>query len=595
MSDLYIPSQIMQMTSEQVNRLCELWWRMFGPETRESYLMKVYSNALSVYNEVFKESMERMQICESEIVTLRDEAADIMRLLNKSTNLGEKPSDMPLEIWRSTLDERIQEMRTELKQRRAEICDLLLLQDQLCQELDESPMTLQTDPLPPQADVDDFRNYLERLRVERDRRAKEFAKLRDEIKRHMQLLELQPPAGGSEDLLLNYVHLKLTPDAFSALQKLRKCYSEQVEELHSRIDDTRAKIHVMWERLQETDEVIKRQVCEAIDYTQSTYNLLKKELDRCEARRPTNLEIYIRQLRVEIKHWWKKTLSSDEERNRFKELKSNSFNEHLMVMHEQELENLKAFYYKYEELFELLTRRTDLWTLMKTLDSKPGDPKRFNNRGGQLLKEERDRNTIRVMLPKVEHKIKELVHIYMEREHQPFFVYGEDILERIAKDWTLRRLAKEQQSLARKPYSHNTTLKDTSSMTSSTLCVRGAVLEGGTSMLQFPDSPLAKRGLSSFKSTTSLRHSPSERLQQKTSKSCKTLSSTSALSINIQRLEVPRICVEFSNDIDVNPACAETANGDHNDKYGKWEILAEMSPSRLILGRNGKQVDESEV
>ncbi|XP_030378489.1 protein regulator of cytokinesis 1 isoform X2 [Scaptodrosophila lebanonensis] len=572
MSESKLKNKILEMTAEQVDRLCELWARMFGPETREAYLEKLNSHACSIFNDVFKESEERLNIYESEISTLRNEAADVMRLLNKTIDIGEKPAGMPLSIWQTKLDESIQHLRAELQERRAEICELLLQQEVLCDELDEPPLPLLADPLPKAEEMDEFRNHLERLRAERDSRTDELYKLRDEIKQDMKLLELLPQTD-AEERLLNQPNHNLTPDTFNALRKLKKTYGEEVEELRTRIEDMRGKIHVLWERLQETDESVMRPVREAIDYTRTTYEILNTELKRCQALRRQNLKTYIEQLRVEIKDWWDLTLKSEQERDRFYDYKNNWYSEVLLELHELELDDLKTYYNNNKELFELFARRAELWERMEALEAKAKEPNRYNNRGGQLLKEERERKTITAKLPKIEQQITELVHAYVEREHHPFLVHGENILERMANDWEQRRQVKEQQSSARKQNSNATpstvgkmlpppapgsaiqrtpiSLKNMSAMSSSTMSLRktpsqthlntnmsavGAKTTGNLHKRKFPmapegpkqsQTPLAKRSLlsklNSLKGSTNSLRNPTERLvathQQKACKS----------------------------------------------------------------------------
>lgn len=46
---------------------------------------------------------------------------------------------------------------------------------------------------------------------------------------------------------------------------------------------------------------------------------------------------------------------------------------------------------------------------MIAIEAKATEPGRFNNRGGQLLKEEKERKTIATKLPKIETRLSELV------------------------------------------------------------------------------------------------------------------------------------------------------------------------------------------
>lgn len=97
-----------------------------------------------------------------------------------------------------------------------------------------------------------------------------------------------------------------------------------------------------------------------------------------------------------------------------------------------------------------------LWERMLTLESKENEPGRLKNRGGQLLKEERERKMIATKLPKIKDEITELVEVY-EAENRQFLVHGESLIEKISNDYLRRREVKDQQMSARKANQANNT------------------------------------------------------------------------------------------------------------------------------------------
>lgn len=147
---------------------------------------------------------------------------------------------------------------------------------------------------------------------------------------------------------------------------------------------------------------------------------------------------------------WDLTLKSQQERKRFSNYYNDWYNEDLLELHELELDDLKTFYNKNKEIFDLYESRAELWSRMEALEAKASEPNRFNNRGGQLLKEEKERKAITSKLPKIEQQITELVQAYEAQENTPFLVHGENILERMAADWERHRQAKQQSSARKK-------------------------------------------------------------------------------------------------------------------------------------------------
>lgn len=87
---------------------------------------------------------------------------------------------------------------------------------------------------------------------------------------------------------------------------------------------------------------------------------------------------------------------------------------------------------------------------MLELDAKEREPGRYNNRGGQLLQEERERKKLSTKLPKLIDEIKLLAANYEQREGRPFLVCGQKLTEIIEALYEQRRDLKSQQMSARK-------------------------------------------------------------------------------------------------------------------------------------------------
>ncbi|BFF99928.1 protein regulator of cytokinesis 1-like [Drosophila madeirensis] len=489
-----IKGQILEITGEHVEQLHSMWSLMFEPKTCEDFLHKLKAHADNFYTDLLTESREKQAAILDDIAALRAEANDLSRLLHETVDIGQRPDDVPLIIWQLQLDKSIEHLREELLKRRSEIGELLLQQEQLCKELGALPRPLLADPLPLPEELEDFRDHLDNLRSQREMRQRELDQLRQAIKQDMKMLELMPQTE-AEDRQLNDLNHNLTPETLERLRQLRDSYAEQIQELRSKIEDMREKIHVLWDRLQETDENVMRRVRETTECTQRTYDILHTELQRCQALRSQNLMTFIEQLRVEISKWWDLTLKSQQERKRFSNYYSKYYNEDLLELHELELDDLKSFYKCNKEIFDLYESRAELWSRMQALEAKASEPNRFNNRGGQLLKEEKERKAITSKLPKIEQQIIELVQAYQVQSHGPFLVYGEDILELMAGEWERYRQAKQLGSVRKKapsstapgsshklmmppPSAGSTaprtprTLKNMSSMSSSTMSLR---------------------------------------------------------------------------------------------------------------------------
>ncbi|ALC48738.1 maker290 [Drosophila busckii] len=403
----------------------------------------------SFYEDLIAETDHKEDEIKEDLQTLRAEAAAVMRLLYKNEEIENKPEDMPLVVWREKLDIRVQNLRDELRMRHNEIDELLLQQYFLCEELGESPLPLLADPLPELHEISTFRDHLKRLQAERALRMDEMFQLRSQIKQHMKQLELLPQSDADEQLL-SQANLNMTPHIMQKLRLMHEKLTAQVVEWRQRIDDMREKIKVLWVRLEYTDEFAMQKVTDVTWYTQQTYDVLSEELQRCQQLRRQDVKRFVEQLRMEIQKWWDLTLKSQRERKSFVNYYNDCYNEDLLELHELELDDIKTFYNSNKEIFDLFANRAEVWERMVALQAKESDPKRFNNRGGQLLKEERERKMIMSKLAKIELQIKELVLAYEKRTKSQFLVHGESILQYMESDWERLRQTKEQQSSARK-------------------------------------------------------------------------------------------------------------------------------------------------
>lgn len=92
-----------------------------------------------------------------------------------------RPEKMPMMIYQEKLDLDLTEMRETFQQRMSQINDCLRTQQLLCDELNEEPRDLATDPLASESEIYNFEKYLLDLKTEKARRMNEIENIRFEI------------------------------------------------------------------------------------------------------------------------------------------------------------------------------------------------------------------------------------------------------------------------------------------------------------------------------------------------------------------------------------------------------------------------------
>lgn len=101
-------------------------------------------------------------------------------------------------------------------------------------------------------------------------------------------------------------------------------------------------------------------------------------------------------------------------------------------------------------IFEKIEERNAWWEKMIALEAKQNEPNRYNNRGGQLLREEKERKQLNAKLPDIEKEIKKLLDEFKDRNRREFLINGERVTDIIERDWENMHSVKEQLKSARK-------------------------------------------------------------------------------------------------------------------------------------------------
>uniref|UniRef100_A0A3Q3JSD4 Protein regulator of cytokinesis 1a n=1 Tax=Monopterus albus TaxID=43700 RepID=A0A3Q3JSD4_MONAL len=100
-----------------------------------------------------------------------------------------------------------------------------------------------------------------------------------------------------------------------------------------------------------------------------------------------------------------------------------------------------------EELLSLHEAENYLrdWTLYLELDKKANDPSRFNNRGCNLLKEEKQRTDLQKSLPKLENSLKAQTDVWEQEYGKEFLVHRQNFLEYVQQQWDHHHTEKERE------------------------------------------------------------------------------------------------------------------------------------------------------
>lgn len=355
--------------------------------------------------------------------------------------------------------------------------------------------------------MNQFSDHLEALTDLKFKRLEEIMNVREDIKEVISKLELKV-LGEFENNLVNSDDLKPTKNNIQKLKDLYQLFESQFQKMKYQMEDMKKRLGQLWKFL-DVPESHQHKFEKYTEITQSNYDKLHFEVERCEQIKRENIKVFIERVRNEIEEYWDKCLKSEAERLRFRTFTANTYNEDVLEMHEDELRELKLFYENNEAIFKLIQERQDLWNQMELLQNKEQDPKRYANRGGQLLKEEKERKMITIKLPKIEAKLDELCQEFEKCSKRPFTVFGVTVQDLINKDYEIKRQEKLTKSgkkilatPAKTPLRANTTGLRTPLTVEQTIINRTNAAKSTGNRLRVPTSALQVKALSTTASST---------------------------------------------------------------------------------------------
>uniref|UniRef100_A0A3B1IRR2 Zgc:86764 n=1 Tax=Astyanax mexicanus TaxID=7994 RepID=A0A3B1IRR2_ASTMX len=291
----------------------------------------------------------------------------------------------------------LETLQKEKNERLRELNDLRQQDEELCVTLCSTPYYIPSGSLPSQTQLQELKEHIKNLSVEKESRVKVFSGLREDIKNLMDEMGHEPETslerdsvGSDTDIFL------LTHENIQALKLLLSQWRNTVERL----------------------EVLQR----------------------------ARLEEVIDKVRQELVVLWDKCMFGPEQREPFNaHFCDNNYTEELLLLHDSELLKMKGVYEAARPLLEGVEKWERHWVLFQDFERKAADPNRFSNRGGALLKESKDRAKVQKLLPKLEEELKTHVEAWEKTQGSPFLLKGQRVMEYISKQWEEHRMQKDKE------------------------------------------------------------------------------------------------------------------------------------------------------
>nr|XP_046199340.1 protein regulator of cytokinesis 1-like isoform X1 [Oncorhynchus gorbuscha] len=437
-------AESVECLTRALNRLKDIWEEIGIPEDQRlqrtdvvrKHIKGLLDMMIAEEDSLRKRLMSSIESCRKELDVLctelqlspfeEDEGRTMLQL--------EKDIRSRLEVMMKQKSQRIKELKRLSRQDR-ELCDIMC----------SVPFCIDMDTVPSQEQLDNYRSYLNDLTKEKDRRHGEFVGIKRQIIVCMEELDQLPDTSFERDVVCEDEEaFCLSGDNIAALRLLLGQLEDRKTENELVCNSYRSKIQELWERLQVLQEEREGMSDHMVQSRKRNMDALEAECRRLDELKTKNMKHVIEAVRADVALFWERCFYSLAQRRAFTPYYEVDYTVELLNLHEAELLSLKTHYEDHRELFEGVTRWQDSWTLFLQLEKKVTDPSRFNNRGGNLLKEEKQRADLQKSLPKLEKSLKTQVDLWEEEQSREFLVNGQRFLQYVEEQWELLRLEKER-------------------------------------------------------------------------------------------------------------------------------------------------------
>ncbi|XP_056605560.1 protein regulator of cytokinesis 1b isoform X3 [Triplophysa dalaica] len=348
------------------------------------------------------------------------------------------------------------------KNQRMQALKALTEQDQdLCDILCSQLFSISASAVPSLEDLESFRQHITCLAAEKELRHEEFVKLKKHIILCMDDLDQLPETSFEKDVVCeDEESFCLSKENIDSLKVLLHQLESRKAENERVCGSYRETIQNLWKRLQIPQEE-RDAISEHMKLSKRrNIEALQAEVSRLEELKLKNIQQVTGAIRKDIATYWDKCFYSSDQRQAFVPYYDDDFSEELLSLHDAEIVCLKQYFDDHKELFEGVHQWEESWKLFLDLEEKAKDPSRFTNRGGHLLKEEKQRADLLKSLPRLEKKLMAEIEQWEQEENREFLVNGQKFMQFVADQWESYRLEKEREKQERQQKKSKQTEED---------------------------------------------------------------------------------------------------------------------------------------
>lgn len=424
-----------------MTEICSIWVEIGVPRSRR--IERIDEIAELTEEEVIGSLAAVISQEEATLIGLRKYKIDTIREISKMLNdLKLPPYEVPEGYSLCNLVKKLHFKCKELSkvkdERMEKWAEFISTKTALCARMacENKPVKTATD-IPSEEEISELQSLVLDLTQMKNQRAKQFEAYRVKLSKLFVDTEYEASNDLEKAIFELNKEFTLSESNLNAMEALVKKLTESLATNQQTLEKMLDKLESLWNKLsvELADQNSVRKI--AKNCKPSTLQILSKEIAHLEEIKRQNISMFIQKIRPEIEEWWEKCCESEQDMADFTEkyFENDEHTESLLDIHEEELERLKSMYKENEEIYVKLAKWRNYWIRLRELEAKSKDPSRFNNRGGALLQEEKERKQLEKGIPKLQNEIRQSASKWSTlHQDRVFTIYGTPI-ERYFNDY----------------------------------------------------------------------------------------------------------------------------------------------------------------
>lgn len=429
-------------------------WDYIGYESEDkrkriNEISKTFKDMLDAV--IAKENQLRLEI-ESDIENRKREITQLCQQLKIPTYFP--PRDLTSYNLLKVLKEKTQELRDARALKQESFLNiykkiihyrkLMSLKDdsQQCQQMlenirdhDNENISVKEDFVPTDTDIETFRKYVNSLEKDYEELTEKYHSLLKDVGRisidieylgesdfERGILKEFEDLSKDSDQIISSETLTITKELLENMQDLRLKMVKRKAMLVSTCEELRTYLLSMWYRLNIDEETQKAFMQQCSGYKPDVLESLQEEVSKCQQLKWENISVYYAGLIDEKEEIERKLLINTPIRDT--DFSIESLSEESVSSLEQEVDRLKEKYEKYQTLYDAVANYQNVWMAYLDVETQMKDPAILSNRGGILLKTEKEKKRLLKELPKIESVVAEAIAQYEKNNKTKFFVFN---------------------------------------------------------------------------------------------------------------------------------------------------------------------------